>query len=213
MAKKRKIANNELIVLGSFAFVIAMFSTLGFLGGLDVTGLAVGDTAYGRVNATIESVVDISMAVSTVSFTGMQPSQVNESGNETAAGPRGLRVQNDGNVAIDINISSQRNGSALFNGTDTVDNFKWNCTIVDNVSNPKFYGICNLSGTWASTIKGRVNTTTTSAGDAGTAFCASLNYTDATDNATLNLRISIPADEPAWTTGSTIRFSAWQAAG
>lgn len=207
MVKKKEISNKELILFGTIAFVVSMLATLSFLNPYGITGLAAGDTALFRVNITMDSVVDISLPTSTISFGSMEPGELNATGNLSITdSPRGFEVQNDGNVAIDVNITSSKAASSLWNGTSAGTNFEWNCTIDVNGSNPGLYGRANLSS-WSA-----VATTKTAGTSApGVIFAEDLNFTDATDNATLNIKIIVPDDEPAWTTGATITFGAWQA--
>lgn len=139
-------------------------------------------------NFSIQAEVILTLINATVDFGTQAPGDINDT---TDNNPDPFLIRNDGNSFIDINISaddllwdSEGSPSAFFqykadNDTSELNSF-------------------NYTGS---------TTTFTNVPTSNQTFLQKLNYSDAADQAEIDLRIEVPATEPAGDKSSTILFT------
>ena len=158
-------------------------------GGGGSGGPSVDGTSSGNVNASIDSIVSITLPTSTVDFG-------NVSQNTTYVSLTGIQIQNDGTVRVNLEV----NGTQLFTGQSRKDSdylFK----MAD--AGEGGYGIGVFD------IKSLIDWTPMS-GLLRTAVF-NLDFLDAKDIVAMQINVTIPVDEPAGAKESIITITASQA--
>jgi len=147
-------------------------------------------TNTSKYNFTIASSVTISLPVANISFGSMN---INTQNDTTDDSPQPIKLQNDGNCYININI--------------TVDSYLWSSE--QQASRYFQYKIDNVSGeegafnsSWSATDWSNF-TITNSTG------IYQLNYSDTKDSVEIDLNLTVPPDEPIGDKQSNILFSAY----
>ena len=112
------------------------------------------------------------------------------------SGP-GFVIENDGNVNINVTVSSSLAASGFIGGTSP--SFQWIVdTTTDNGEAETVGCITDIGG------YGDVSTSVN-----GTLFCGNMAFGDASDSAELDLKLVIPHDAPPQQTSATITFEAF----
>jgi hypothetical protein len=147
----------------------------------------------GTANVTVASVVSISLPVNTIDFGTMNNGETDDT---TDGAPAPFTVQNDGTVQVNVTIAA----TSLFSGTGG-----------PSPSTAYQYQIANSTeGTlaWVETCSDTAWTNMPTTAEDAICF---LNFTDATDMVEVEIKVTVPNDEPAGFKSSTVTFTASQA--
>ncbi len=152
-----------------------------------------GETSFGAFseirNITINSLVSLSLLTSTVNFGSLSLSQ---NDNTTDDIPAPIVMDNDGNVFENISVYAADDlWESVANPTDKFQ-FK-----ISNVTSE----LNSFNWTASTTIFTNLPTAAVTA-------VVDLNYSDATDSAEADIKVEVPADEPAGTKQSKVVFEA-----
>ena len=154
----------------------------------------VGASSMGLVTGTTQLNVTTSIAISlptnTVDFGQMTNLQSNDTTNNN---PPPFRIQNDGNLKVNVTI----NATDLFS------------TDANPTANYRFYASASTEGTCYDASAS--TTSWTNMPSTATHFLGYLNYTDACDLAEIEIDVTVPGTEPAGAKSSTVTFLASQA--
>ncbi|HLC72417.1 MAG TPA: hypothetical protein VJH37_02430 [Candidatus Nanoarchaeia archaeon] len=172
-------------VLGSFITLLEKLGTNSAL-----TGFATFDT--GVVNVTIQSTVDINLAVDNVDFgsgtintiglnTSLNTSDTAWGGGNNPNGfsdPGPFQVRNDGNVDVNISVNSSNTASSFIGGT-----------------NPGYYFVASPVGTDDGCVANMTNNATPRGFSSSTLeICQNLTFGDAADTLNISIFVDIPSD-------------------
>ena len=138
-------------------------------------------------NLTIQSSLILSLTVNSVDFGTMAPGETNDTSDES---PLPLLLQNDGNVLVD----------AIISGTDL-----W-----QTISNPSSYYRYKIRANESNAFNTSLSTMTWTNMLTGNVIVdiASFNYRDESDNAKIDLKVTVPSEEPAGPKNSTVTITA-----
>ncbi|HIJ98782.1 TPA: hypothetical protein H1005_02470 [archaeon] len=170
-----------IITVASTYFILTQTST-------KVTGLAAG-TATVSVNPT----VTMSLQQATVDFGDLVRSGVN---NTTDEKPQPFKVRNDGNVLLNVSV---RASSFIFSGSGAGNNTNKFQFMSGNVS-----GESNAFS-WGNSITSFTNFT-----DVNQNTVATLNFSDTSDEAEVEIQIRVPSDEALGNKSADVIFTASQ---
>lgn len=187
---QRSLVLKELIaVLG----IVALFSVAAtFVILTDISPKQTG-LAAGVSTVAVESIVSFSLTASEVNFGNL----VQGGSNDTADNaPSPFALRNDGNVLLDINILAN---SFLFSGTGSGNNTSTFRFKAANAS-----GEANVFS-WSGSITDFTNFT-----DVNQKVIASMNYTNSSDEAEIEIAINVPANEATGAKSADIVFTASQ---
>jgi len=130
---------------------------------------------------------------------------------DQAADCRGIEIENDGAVTINVSMQASSNASTFFSGNSSQALFQY-FTADGNRSKEKNSSCFPRSGSninvspWGyPNLRNWTNITTDSV-----PICANLSFTNSNDTITVELNITIPADETTGTKTNTFTFSAVQ---
>jgi len=187
---QRSLGLRELIaVLG----IVALFSVAAtFIVLTDISNKQTGFAA-GVSSVAIESIVSFSLPASEVDFGNLVQGGSNDTTDDS---PSPFALRNDGNVLLDINIMAN---SFLFSGTGSGNNTS---TFQFKAANKS--GETN-SFSWPSSITDFTNFT-----DVNQKAIASMNFTNASDEAEIEVKINVPPNEAAGAKSADIIFTASQ---
>ena len=183
------VSNRTLVLLTALAIAFSLFGVITILSRLGqpiplITGL--GATEIGNVSVTVATVLSID-ATNNVSFgNGSNVGGVTLTTNGSVTNPStfdepgSFRIENDGNVDVNVSINSTR--ATLFITTGTSPLYNWSGT--NATGDNGCTGVNNL--TTANTVFG--------VGAQNTTVCDNLTYRDATDSVNVSIWVFIPED-------------------
>lgn len=145
------------------------------------------NAATTTVSATVSSLVQISVTPSSASFGSISPGTSNDT---TDGSPGNFTIENTGNVDVNVTISA----TAIWSGESKA------------ASDYQFKSSNKETGS-ATTVVSSFTDLTTSAQDVAKV----LKFGASTDTAYVDVKITVPADEPTGSKSSTITFTASQA--
>lgn len=154
----------------------------------------------------IPSIVTLTLFDENVSFGSMLPNEQNDTRNND---PFPFRIRNDGNCLVDINITVNTTDDWLWDRYQTASSYLQ--YMIDNAtaytSPDGIHTEENGSFNWSAsaTYPSWNNLPLTNY----SANIRQLNHSDVTDEARIDINITVPSDEPAGDKGSMITISAW----
>lgn len=188
---KKGISDGALILL-IFVMLVSIMVSAGVLAVTDI----------GSANLTITAVTEINFTTTAVDWgTGYVVSGytncVLRTNNSNSAGctgfdqnSAGLVIENIGSTDVQLNISSDINAANIVGGTSP--SFRWN---ISNSTN-------SCPGGWNLTSMTEITAS------AQVELCAVFDATDATDDVTINLDLTIPSDASSGIKSATITATA-----
>ena len=203
-------SNNQLLTI--LVILAVIFSVSGFLISLskiktmEITGLATTQT--GAVNVSATSAQDITLIVNQVNFGSLGAGSTNNTLDEA---PLPFQLQNDGNVCVNITIERtqtswitgsvqggnlSRNNNTMFNTTCSTPLKCRTGHRADNGTGAGPYEL-NLNTTWLNITQGHA-----------LKAIVGLNFSDASDDAEVEILVHVPADEAAGNKNTSITFTA-----
>jgi hypothetical protein len=212
MSEKESGLTNFLVVI----LVIASIMSISFfyLSAKDffntISGYA---TSSGEVNLTVESDATATFTTSQINWgsgrvnSGQQSAGLNTfetnnvtNGNWTLQNSGGLRIQNNGNVNLTLNLSGSKTAAQMIGGTNP--SYKWNISNVEA-------GSCRNSsgGTTGLQLNTFFNVNTSSV-----LFCDFFHYNNSQDSIRIDFNLTIPSDSFTGSLGDTITAVAFPAA-
>lgn len=166
-------------------------------------------TSTGEANLTVETAVIANFTTSQINWgsgrvnsgaasAGLNTNELNNvtNGNWTLQNAGGLRIQNQGNVNVTLNLSGTKTAAQLIGGTNPV--YRW------NISNVEINSCLNSTGGNVSLPLNNfydVNTTTAS-------FCGRFQFIDSADTVRIDFNLTIPSDSLTGALGDTITATA-----
>ncbi len=172
----------------SFFFVYQSFSSL-------ITKIS-GHVITGEANVTVETVALVNFTTSGINWgsgrvnVGADAASLNTfatnnvtGGNWTLQTAGGLRLQNQGNVNVTLNLSGTKTAAQFIGGTSPV--YKWN---ISNVESNSCLNSSGGTGSLALALFYDVNTT------ASAQFCGRFQYIDTADTIRIDFNLTIPSD-------------------
>jgi len=189
---KKGISDKALVTLVIIAVIVSIVGTLVSLSKLEtieITGLT--PTQTGTINISAGVSADISLPVGTVNFGTMQLDETNDT---TDNAPAPFNISNDGNVCVNITIS--RDTTNWFTGSVHGGNASDTNDTMHQVHCP---GANCKSGTVTSWANISTDARLTIAG---------LNWTAGNDTTEVEVKVHVPANEPAGAKGTTVTFTA-----
>src|SRR3989344_353182 len=200
---------NVFLFIAVIALAVSFFAaafTYFSIGDLALRISGYGTTGY--TNLTVETLASVNFTTHTIDWGSGRvgasssaaslttfPANNVTGGNWTLNTSGGLRLENDGNVNISVNLTVNKNASEFIGGTGPV--FEWNLTKSEA-------GSClNVSGKGGVTGSGegglRLNswfpansTTSQKAGGGGALFCGVLRFELANDQIRLDFNVTVP---------------------
>ncbi|MEK6915870.1 MAG: hypothetical protein AABW89_05000 [Nanoarchaeota archaeon] len=169
-------------------------------------------TSLGEANLTVESDATVTFTTSQINWgsgrvnlgsssAGLNTFETNNvtNGNWTLQNAGGLRIQNNGNTNLTLNLSGTKTAAQMISGTGP--SYKW------NVSNAES-GSCRNStgGTDGLPLNLFYNVNTTS-----TLFCTFFHYENSQDSLRIDFNLTIPSDSLTGALGDTITATAFPA--
>lgn len=198
------ISNRTLVMLTALAIIFSLFGVTTILGRLGqpfplITGFSAVEQA--NVTVTVATVLSID-ATSNVTFgngsnvngvilTTNESQQPNPS---TFAEPGDFRIENDGNVDVNVSINSSR--ASLFITSGTAPLYNWSGTNATNDNGCT--GVDNL--TTANTAFG--------VGAQNVTVCDNLTYRNAADSVNVSVWVFVPQDTAPGTYSANVFFMA-----
>ncbi|MEK6909415.1 MAG: hypothetical protein AABX23_05190 [Nanoarchaeota archaeon] len=212
MSKKEVKVINFLVI---FLLITSVFSMIFFYMSaknlfMHISGYA---TSTGEINLTVESDATATFTTSQINWgsgrvnsgqssAGLNTFETNNvtNGNWTLQNSGGLRIQNNGNVNLTLNLSGSKTAAQIIGGTGP--GYKW------NISNVEAGSCRNSSGGTGSLpldLFYDVNTTTT-------LFCSFFHYDNGQDSIRIDFNLTVPSDSLTGALGDTITATAFPAA-
>lgn len=137
---------------------------------------------------------------------------------------RGIEIENDGNVYLNITLSASSSANAFWSGDNTTDEFDYatldgnrshgesgSCNNNSNIGNTSSYynlSIYPKGSTWTSSSNFFYNWSTIPT--TATLVCTNLSFTDSTDTITIEFNLTIPSDETTGSKQNTFTITATQ---
>ncbi len=169
------------------------------------SGYAISDTSYGydaqlgiNITSTNQIAVYTSNGLNDTVFdfkpvtppAGDSVTLMSNETSNTTTGETGFLIQNQGNVNVSINVSSDKNASAFIGGTASLF---------------QMFGAENGTGACAD-----INTSAQDLGATGKILCPSLRFTDSSDIVWSYILIKIDSDSPPRTNKAVLTFTSTQ---
>lgn len=169
-------------------------------------------TSTGEVNLTVESDATATFTTSQINWgsgrvnsgqssAGLNTFETNNvtNGNWTLQNSGGLRIQNNGNVNLTLNLSGGKTAAQMIGGTGP--SYRWNISNVES-------GSCRNSTGGTSNLPLNnfydVNTTTA-------LFCSFFHFDNAQDSLRIDFNLTIPSDSLTGSLGDTITATVFAA--
>ncbi len=196
-----EISNKTLAVLLSISIVISLGGLVVYMTGENqITGSAISPTALARINITAKA--SINWTVNSVDWgtgavnTSYEYCQLNTEGLNNPANctnfttvTEGLRLINDGNRKVEVNLSSNASGAQFIGGTNPL--FQWK--LANNESNscgsPSTGNACSVNAS-ALQFQGAYYDVNTSS----TLICPCFNPQNPNDLLNVELQVRVPSD-------------------
>lgn len=169
-------------------------------------------TSTGEVNLTIESDATVTFTTSQINwgsgrvnsgqnYAGLNTFETNNvtNGNWTLQNSGGLRLQNNGNTNLTLNLSGTKTAAQMIGGTSP--SYRWNISNVES-------GSCRNStgGTSNLPLNNFYNVNTTTA-----LFCSFFHYENSQDSIRIDFNLTVPSDSFTGSIGDTITATAFAA--
>jgi len=183
------ISNNilaGLVIVVLVLSIVSVYSTMGSRPTTSITGMATGTTSV-----AVPAQVVISLPVNSIDFGNMNINDVNDTLDDS---PAPFQVQNDESVDVNITVEA----TDLWSGTN-------------GACPTSFYQFACGSGEVACGTGSITTFTNIPPTGSPTLAIANLGYTDSADQVELDIKVTVPSDEPAGAKSSTITFTASQA--
>lgn len=195
-----KSAYNGLLVIVVIVTVLALGNLIITI---DKVGTLTGHlTETGTANLTIESVADISFVVSNINWQSGRVDEANSSATLDSEGTltdgnwtqvsEGLRLRNNGNVNVSLNLTTSNGAAGFIGGTNPTYKLK----LVENET-----GSCAGILGFNTTYQDAPESTSTSA-------CTIFEFVDVRDYLNIEVEVVIPEDALAGAKGSIITATA-----
>ncbi len=209
------------VVALSIAFLAAAFTYFS-VGNLVLRISGYGTTGY--TNLTVETLASVNFTTHTINWGSGRVSAASTAaslttystgnvtgGNWTLTTAGGLRLENDGNVNVSVNLTVNKNASEFISGTSPA--FEWNLTISEAGSCLNGSGKGGVTGSGLGGL--RINswfpantTTSQQAGGGGALFCHVLRFENANDEVRLDFNVTVPQDSASGALTTTITATA-----
>ncbi len=177
-----------------------------------IYGISGYATSTGEVNLTVESDATVTFTTSQINWgsgrvnTGQSSAGLNTfetnnvtNGNWTLQNSGGLRLQNNGNVNLTLNLSGTKTAAQMIGGTNP--SYSWNISNIES-------GTCRNSSGGTSNLPlnnfYNVNITTT-------LFCSFFHYENSQDSLRIDFNLTVPSDSLTGALGDTITATAFAA--
>ncbi|MGV8131068.1 MAG: hypothetical protein ACP5N7_03125 [Candidatus Pacearchaeota archaeon] len=169
-------------------------------------------TSTGEVNLSVESDATVTFTTSQVNWgsgrvnsgqssAGLNTFETNNvtNGNWTLQTAGGLRLQNNGNVNLTLNLSGSKTAAQMIGGTNP--SYKWNISNLES-------GSCRNStgGTSNLPLNNFYDINTTS-----TLFCSFMHFENSQDSLRIDFNLTVPSDSFTGSLGDTITAIAFAA--
>lgn len=170
-------------------------------------------TSIGEANLTVESDATVTFTSTQINWgsgrvndglssAGLNTFELNNvtNGNWTLQNAGGLRLQNNGNVNLTLNLSGTKTAAQLLGGT--APSYKWNISNVES-------GSCRNSsgGTGSLPLNVFYDVNTSSA-----LFCSFFHFDNSMDSLRIDFNLTVPSDSLTGALGDTITATAFPAA-
>jgi hypothetical protein len=196
------ISNKSLAILLALSVVISLGGMVVFLsrGGEQLTGAATSPTAIARINIT--SRASINWTVATVDWgTGYVNDtktycQLNTEGLNNAANctsfttvTEGLRLENDGNRVVQVNMSSNVSAAQFIGGTNPLFQWKMANNESDSCGDQQSGNTCSINAS-ALQYQGAYSDVSTASVEA----CPCFKFQNTNDTINVELQVRVPSD-------------------
>ncbi len=176
------------------ASTFAMFGV--YRSSRDLFNTLSGKATIGEANVTVETVALVNFTTGSINWgsgrvsAGSDAASLNTfatnnvtGGNWTLQTAGGLRLQNQGNVNVTLNLSGTKTAAQFIGGTNPV--YKWN---ISNVESNSCLNSSGGTGSMALYTFYDVNTTATAQ------FCGRFQYVDTADTIRIDFNLTVPSD-------------------
>ncbi len=206
--------SNFILVLAVILTITSVFSIgLFYLSARSFIGTFSGYAAStGEANLTVESDATIAFTTSQINWgsgrvnagqssAGLNTFETNNvtNGNWTLQAGGGLRIQNNGNVNLTLNLSGTKTAAQLVGGTGP--SYRWNISNAETGSCPNSSG-----GTTSLPLDTFYDVNTSTA-----LFCTFFHYDNTQDSIRIDFNITIPSDSSTGALGDTITATVFPA--
>ncbi|MBU3896963.1 MAG: hypothetical protein KJ697_03475 [Nanoarchaeota archaeon] len=191
-SKKIMMVLSMFLIIGSSYLLFGNYNNF-TTGQGGITGMPIA-----TASVEVTAISQISMPVNSVSFGATEPGATKDTSKDS---PPPFKIQNDGTVSVNVTIARDSSSAPLFSGTGGGDNTaSFQFAANETVAEPGSFDTTTSLMSWTN-VPGTTPIT----------FLKILDFATSGDEAEVELRISVPIDEPAGVKSEALMFIASQA--
>jgi hypothetical protein len=196
------ISNKSLAIMLALSIVISLGGLVVFLtkGGEQITGAATTPTAIARINITSRASINWTVATvdwgtgyvnDTATYCLLNTEGINDLANCTnfTTVTQGLRLENDGNRVVQLNLSSNVSAAQFIGGTSPLFQWKMANNESDSCGNQQPGNTCSLNSS-ALQYQGAYADVST----ASVEVCPCYKFQNTNDTINVELQVRVPSD-------------------